>query len=165
MDRIDRFGGLPLLALVALGCGGGGGVKYVAPTINFDARPDDAPSDKSVFVAPGPTDGSTDVAPDGSTNATDAAATDGAADLLPCPFGGAVPIYCSGGSVYEPSPLIACIGGGHVYGSCPNGCATGMVMGPVADPLAVLCSGTTDGATGVDAAADGEDARDAGTEM
>ena len=157
MRRIARFGGLPLLALVALGCGGGGGVKYVTPTIDFDARAADAPSEMSPNEA----------AADGPTDA--AVATDTATDLGPCPFGGAVPIYCSGGTVYEPSPLIACIGGGHVYGTCPNGCAAGMVMGPVADPLALLCAGSTDGAPDgqdtADAGSDGPTVNDAGTEQ
>jgi len=153
MHGIARFGGLPLLALVAFGCGGGGGVKYVTPTINFDARAADASSETS----------STEAAADGPTDA--AVATDTATDLGPCPFGGAVPIYCSGGTVYEPSPLIACIGGGHVYGTCPNGCAAGTVMGPVADPLVLLCAGGTDGAPdGQDAAVAGEDAHDAGSD-
>ncbi|HSZ82189.1 MAG TPA: hypothetical protein VLA14_07905 [Polyangia bacterium] len=152
MDRIARLGGLPLIALVALGCGGsgGGGVKYVPPTINFDARAADAQADETL-VTPSPGDASTDTAPGGPTDAADA--VDTATNLGPCPYGGAVPIYCSGGSVYEPSPLIACIGGGHIYGTCPSGCATSMVMGPVADPLAVLCGPGADG-----------DARDVGVD-
>jgi hypothetical protein len=162
MDRIARFGGLPLIALVALGCGGGGGsVKYIAPTFNFDARAADSEADKT-SVAPSPGDASTDGAPDVPTDA--AAAVDAATDLGPCPYGGAVPIYCSGGSVYEPSPLIACIGGGHVYGTCPNGCATAMAMGPLADPLAVLCGTSADGGA-PEVGVDGQAIDDAGTEQ
>jgi hypothetical protein len=144
MKRVARAS---FLACLALGCSGSG--KGITSDADADVNVDSGLAENAAAQMAPPLDGSGEAAAEGPVDAaTDA--TDGAADLQPCSFGGAVPIYCSEGLVYEPSPVIPCIGGGHVYGNCSNGCAAASVMGPVPDPLAALCAGS-------DAAADGPD--------
>jgi hypothetical protein len=154
MKRNARWVGASFIVAVAAGCGGGGGdsQKYPDATIFFDTMPLD------VVIVEKPTPTPTPMADAGTdSQAPDSAST----ELAPCSFGGDVLIFCNGNVVYEASPLIACAGGGHVYGMCPNGCAAEMIQGPVHDPLALLCD---PGSSGSDGAADGHEAADAGTD-
>jgi hypothetical protein len=181
MVRLARMlTGLGLLSL-AVGCGGSG-VHYGKPSVTFDAAADatasadpDASADTAADIRAG-----SDIAPEvlafddgpidqgageqetiGADAGVDLGGTGsddgGGDDRMLCPTDVSVTIYCTGGNVYEHAPLIDCIGG-RVYGICPHGCARDSVEGPLADPLAALCSA---GAEAPDASADGGLANDA----
>lgn len=151
--------GLMALAVLAVGavvgCSGGG-PQYSKPTVNFDAAPDrhDA-ADAGTADAPGLESSPDSPEPDGPEAGSGG---DAGADRALCPTDVPVTIYCLGSNVFEHAPEEDCIGG-RVYGICPHGCALDMVQGPLADPLAALCS---TGAEASDASTDGEPTCDAG---